>query len=313
MSSLLLLREVNQPAYSLPRKTGVHTDIYRAQSPILCRPALPTDRIAALEFLKLVWGGEDYVPQVWDEWYRAPGGLLAVAVRDARVLALGRIADLGLREAWLEGLRVDPAVRGQRVGSHMHDYLLERWEASDSEVVRLASLESRVEVHRMCRRTGFQTVASLVGFEAPSREGAHRFEPLPPEALDRVVDLLLGSAIVQASHSLIDLGWRFAAIRRARLAPLAEERRIWSWGAGDGALIIRLAADRETPALIQSLAVDRGLRAEMLGEALHLAFDLGAERVRWLIPRDEGLMNTLCLAGFETDWEERLLLLEKAR
>src|SRR5690242_14867206 len=58
---------------------------------VVCRPALPSDAPAVLEFTKFIWGGHDYIKYVWDDWLADPHGILAVAEYAGRAVALGKV------------------------------------------------------------------------------------------------------------------------------------------------------------------------------------------------------------------------------
>ncbi len=177
--------------------------------PVLCRPAAPSDRAQVMEFLKGIWNGEDYVPDVWERWLNLAKGVLAVAERGGRVVGMGHLADLGLGESWLEGLRVDPRRQGQHIASHLHQYLLNCWVQSGSHALRLASAAGRKEVHHMCRKSGLEKVGSIVEFQAITEGGWHGFEPLAARGLDEALETLKTSPATRFLHGLIDIGWRF--------------------------------------------------------------------------------------------------------
>src|SRR5436853_4874457 len=80
------------------------------------RPARPEDREAVLAFCKHTWEWGDYIEYVWDEWLHDPQGVLFVATIDGRPVAISHLRMLSptsTPEAWLEGMRVDPAHRHQ--------------------------------------------------------------------------------------------------------------------------------------------------------------------------------------------------------
>src|SRR5260370_8374282 len=57
----------------------------------------------------------------WDEWLHEPQGMLFVATSDGQPVGIGHMRMLTKTEAWLEGLRVDPAFRRQGVASALYD------------------------------------------------------------------------------------------------------------------------------------------------------------------------------------------------
>ena len=96
-------------------------DPSKTNLPIAVRRAQPADKEAVLSFATQTWDGWDYIPEVWDDWLVATDGVLLVATSQAddRPIALTRLAVLSDEEGWLEGIRVDPAVRGRGVATNL--------------------------------------------------------------------------------------------------------------------------------------------------------------------------------------------------
>jgi len=281
-----------------------------AESPILCRPAQGMDEEAVLQFVRTMFDGDDYVPDVWREWLIEDEGLLAVAVRAGEVAGLGHLADLGWGEFWLEGLRVRPDTQGQGVGSHLHDYFVGRWLASDGEVVRLATNVKRSSVHHMSERTGFHRlfefgVAAMGRASEPAEPG---WGPRPLADPVGIADRLAGS--LEASAGLIDLGWRFAMPDPARLASL-DSLRLARLEDGDELVLLNIwpqAAEAQVAAVAGSpeglLALFDNIRGWMAAA--------GIETLTWLVPAatDPALAEE---AGFAFESDHSLYVYERRR
>jgi len=150
--------------------------------PLTIRPARPADGDAVFAFCTGVWGGHDYLPRVWDEWLNDPQGLLLVALRDGVPVAVAR-ADLSLpQEAWLEGMRVDPAHRQEGVATALFQAQLEEVARRGVRVVRLMTVGTNWPVHRMCARLGLERVARVRARHRDLQLGA-------PPAAARPLDL----------------------------------------------------------------------------------------------------------------------------
>ena len=141
--------------------------------PLQVRRARPADRAAVLDFASTTFDGWDYIPRAWDAWIDAPDGVLLVAApggapdgspRDAagvglevgRAIAVARVALLSPSEAWLEGIRVDPRVRGLGVASDLQVAELRWASASAARIVRYATGQRNEASHRLGRRHGFE-------------------------------------------------------------------------------------------------------------------------------------------------------------
>ncbi|CAN5781403.1 hypothetical protein BH24CHL8_BH24CHL8_09690 [soil metagenome] len=128
-----------------------------------------------LSFATRTWDGSDYIPEVWERWLAATDGVLLVAtagdtgagtsdadgspLRAGRPIAVARVAMLSDDEAWLEGIRVDPGVRGMSVATDFQVAELLWAAAHGVRVVRYATGPDNEGSHRLGARHGF----SLLG------------------------------------------------------------------------------------------------------------------------------------------------------
>jgi RimJ/RimL family protein N-acetyltransferase len=137
------------------------------------RRAGPEDREAVLAFATGTWEGWDYIPEVFDDWLAASDGVCLVAVpRDGepdRPIAFCRVALLSPTEAWLEGIRVDPAVRGRSVATALQVAEL-AWAAEQgASVVRYVTGEDNEGSHRLGAHHGFRRLADRRSYGGPKR------------------------------------------------------------------------------------------------------------------------------------------------
>ncbi len=284
-------------------------------STILCRPALPSDRDAVMAFLQHIWGSEDYVTDEWDEWMQNARGLLAVAVIEGRPVGLSHLADLGHGEYWLEGLRVDPKFRGQHVGSHLHDYFVSVWERGSGRALRLASMESRAEdVHHLARRTGFEQVASVTGYQAEPLSGDPALSPLGEEDLKMSLQALQAGPVQAALVGLMDLGWQFAAASEDRLRTLYDAGMLFQWRDGSGVAAISLSDRRGgTDVYLHAAGSTHEDLPLLLQDVRRWAALHNADHVFWLMPSEPAIQEVANAAGFWTEWQEALLLFQRRR
>jgi GNAT superfamily N-acetyltransferase len=105
---------------------------------------------------------------VWDSWLEARDGAVfaAEAARPAeaaetlrgRPIAVGRVALLSATEAWMEGLRVDPATRGHGVATAFQAAELSWAQAQGATVVRYATGETNEASLHLGARHGFALI-----------------------------------------------------------------------------------------------------------------------------------------------------------
>jgi GNAT superfamily N-acetyltransferase len=122
-------------------------------------------------FTRTTWDGWDYVPDVWASWLQARDGAVFVAeaaettasaegsggagTAPGRPIAVGRVAVLSATEAWMEGLRVDPAIRGHGVATAFQAAELSWAQAQGASVVRYATGETNEASLHLGARHGF--------------------------------------------------------------------------------------------------------------------------------------------------------------
>lgn len=154
------------------------------------RRASEADRDQVLGFASRTWHDWDYIPRAWPVWLRAddgaflvgtvgePGsadrlagsvGLKGLVDAEGNALAIGqtvaitRVAMLSPDEAWLEGIRVDPRVRGMGVAADLQVAELHWVAAQQARVLRYATGASNEASHRLGARDGINL---LVRFRA---------------------------------------------------------------------------------------------------------------------------------------------------
>lgn len=88
------------------------------------RQAIPDDESDVVEFTKDTWPdrGGDYLPRVFAEWVASDGDTQRTfaAEHDSGVVGVVQCVLLSPREAWIQGMRVAPTVRGQGVSVALH-------------------------------------------------------------------------------------------------------------------------------------------------------------------------------------------------
>ena len=200
------------------------------------RRAEAADRPAVVEFASRTWDGWDYVPHAFDHWLAAADGVLLVAtvepagdgqpldhdgapLETGQVVAVARVALPSPAEAWLEGIRVDPRVRGMDVATELQLAELDVAARHGARVVRYATGERNEASHRLGARHGFRQLCALrtyrwnpTGGEEPRDEDdASGYRPATREAAGAARRALLAKLgehgrLVQPAQA--DSAWR---------------------------------------------------------------------------------------------------------
>lgn len=208
--------------------------------PLVVRRATVAHRESILFFATETWNGWDYIPNALPVWLGATDGAFLVgevgepaggargALTDAegnplrigQPVAITRVAMVSVDEAWLEGIRVDPRVRGMGVAADLQVAELQWVAAQHATVVRYATGGENEGSHRLGARDGINLFArfrswwwSATGSTEDGGNKASAFDPaVREEATLRRQEALkkLGAAgmVVAAQRDDIDDLWR---------------------------------------------------------------------------------------------------------
>jgi hypothetical protein len=148
--------------------------------PLVVRRARADDREAILSFATRTWDDWDYIPHAFPVWLEATDGAFLVGtvgepatggeagelvdvegkpLSVGDVVAITRVAMVSPTEAWLEGIRVDPRVRGQGVATDLQVAELHWVQAQNAEMLRYATGSNNEGSHRLGARDGIVVTA----------------------------------------------------------------------------------------------------------------------------------------------------------
>lgn len=272
-----------------------HTSTEKSPAQLHIRPARADDRAAILEVVKTIWNGEDYIPEVWDEWLADGDGALLVGETGGLPVALAKISALGLGEDWFHGLRVDPAWRGHGFGRAMMRRCIALTHARGARTLRYLTDDGNTTMHRMGRAHGFQLIYTPAWYSAPARPGRAWAAPLGPAAFERLLGDLSGSQLLAHTGSTYAYGWHNFDLSPQRLREhLARNEVRGLPGAAAWAIVIPrdegggwLAHIEGSPSEVEQLCLD--LRS---GPAQP------ARALRALLPPSAPCMPALLAGGF---------------
>jgi ribosomal protein S18 acetylase RimI-like enzyme len=211
---------------------------------VVVRPALPEDQEAVLAFCAHSWEGGDYIALVFDQWLHDESGALLVAVIGGHPVGLVHVQMLSADDAWLEGIRVDPAVRRQGIGRLLVSQALVVARERGAVVARLFTDSGNVASQELVtKRFGFQRVAEVVRYTGKALEsrrgqkldtlwgtsGAHgpRILAAGPEDRSRIWDWLLQSNLAPVNGGLQFDGWQAWALTEQDLQVYLADEVVW--------------------------------------------------------------------------------------
>ncbi|HLW00917.1 MAG TPA: GNAT family N-acetyltransferase [Ktedonobacterales bacterium] len=148
------------------------------------RLAEPQDKAAVLAFCAHTWDWGDYIAEVWDEWLADASGRLLIAILADRPVGLLHMRMVGPDECWLEGMRVDPAMRKQGIAARLYEQAMREARQMGATVARLATHSENVVAHRVIESLGFEQVATHLHYAAAAEKVRGAPRPLVAEAQD---------------------------------------------------------------------------------------------------------------------------------
>lgn len=280
---------------------------------LVCRAALPMDTPQVLDMTRHIWDGRDYIPYVWQDWLADAEGFLAVAEYGNRIVGLGKLTRLAEDEWWLEGLRVHPDFEGRGFATHIHQYLMERWQSLGKGVVRLATASKRLAVHRICEKLGFRKVGEFGAYErqAQAEGSAPDFYVVADEDLDAAFAFASQSPLLPLGHSLIDLGWQWAKLRSAYLERYVAASQAYWWRQRAGLIGVAEDDEDETKSLlIRWVACAPQMLADLLADFARWAARNGYQKAAWIAPLQAPILTALATAGYQAAWDFSLFIFE---
>jgi GNAT superfamily N-acetyltransferase len=194
------------------------------------RLAAPADKPAILAIAAQVWEGDDYVPDVIDDWLADPHADLVAACVDDQLVAFARYDRVMPGYAWFEGLRTDPVWQGRGLGKAMTSHLLARAQADGMERVGLSTYFDNYASQRVTESQGFSRAAGFVyceaGQDSPARTAAAASAEAVAVPPDEAAAFIQRSPFLSASHGFLPHGWRFYPFARGPAVALSHMGRV---------------------------------------------------------------------------------------
>jgi len=211
------------------------------------RPARPEDREAVLAFCAHTWEWGDYIEFVWDEWLHDPQGQMFVATVDGQPVGVAHFRMLSATEAWLEGMRIDPAYRQQGLATAINDTMLAEAMKRGATVARLITESMNTAAIQAIRHSFMRQVGAFVPFKATpmttapkSEYGLETPQLATTDDIDEIVKYLNTSNIFPAVGGLYYLGFTAYGIINELLEAKVQAKHVYllrRWDRLDGLAI----------------------------------------------------------------------------
>lgn len=160
------------------------------------RRARAEDAEDVLSFCRQTFDWGDYVGEVWSDWLTDENGELLVATVDGHAAGVLHLAITSDKQAFLEGLRVNPLYRRTGIGRTLTEVALAKAREKGARITRLVIALANKPSLNLARQLGFRQVATYRVFTrqpAPS-EAADNVRPGKPEEAPLLLELARAAA-----------------------------------------------------------------------------------------------------------------------
>ena len=123
------------------------------------RPVRPADRDRIVEMTKDVWGGHDYLPEVFDDWVADAASAFEALEIDGVVVGVQRLRPYAPGLIWYEGLRVASSHRRRGLARAMLASAIAEAKQQGQREIRLAT--ANTEAVSLFEAFGFQKVIDV--------------------------------------------------------------------------------------------------------------------------------------------------------
>jgi GNAT superfamily N-acetyltransferase len=150
-----------------------------ATKDLTIRPVRPADRDRIIELTKDIWGGHDYIPNVFDDWVADAASAFQALEVDGVVVGLQRLRPYAPGLVWYEGLRVATSHRRQGLARAMLDSAIVEARDQGHGEMRLAT--GNPEAVRLFESVGFKKLVDVRWWRGSRVEGGES-PRIPPAA-----------------------------------------------------------------------------------------------------------------------------------
>jgi len=262
---------------------------------LVLRPVRPADRDRVVEITKDVWGGRDYLPDVFDDWVSEAGSAFQAAELDGRVVGLQRIRPYAPGLVWYEGLRVASSHRRRGVARAMLLSAIAEAREQGFNEMRLATANG--DAAALFDSVGFERRIDVRWWRALRVEGGDPPRMPDPSEAQRLWSAVAASPGIELFHGLTTDFNESHDLNSGELARLAE---IGMLRAGPGGRAVAGLREPWRNNIAVGFLAGKGAALRELLQALRYEADADdADDVTIGMPRDHPAADDLQASGYD--------------
>jgi GNAT superfamily N-acetyltransferase len=274
------------------------------------RKATKADKALVLEISKNLWGGNDYLPEVWDDWVTDPKGRLITATLDGKPVGVAHAWLQTPDIAWLEGVRVHEQYRGHGIAGKLNNALVEWARKKGARVARLTTGVRNRASRDHLKRIGFplwqtfQRLDSTRGLRAkPASVSA------PRGSSKQLWNWLSARPNFSETHAMYSDGWTWHPLTRQTLGRLMAHGHVLVTTRNKQPTSCCMLHDEDKILTIGYVAGDGCEISKLVRMGRFLMSKKKREKLRVLLPSRSPLVRSLERSGFEKT--AKILVYEK--
>ena len=275
----------------------------------IIREARRSDKEPLMSFIKDIWGGHDYIPDVWDDWLKDEHGKMFVVEVDKKPVGMNRVRFLEDGSAWFEGARVHPDFRGKGLASMLGENSMKFAKESGVSVFRLTSGSHNRVAHRQIARIRFSEISRFSVYE-PGKgwrsKSAHDVERVTSDKLPETVRLVEASKEFRLGTGVFWHDFTAAALTPDVIRGLSLEGALWR--AGEAVAVTREGG--EGSGIWEEICFLGGPVPDATRLVRALVGRNRRASERWVfLPQGSPLIHVLRIEGFERNFS--MILFER--
>ena len=269
----------------------------------------PEHKERVLQISKDIWEGDDYIPQIFDEWVADPYGEFVGLFDGETLIAFGKMTYLTPTDVWLEGLRKDQKSEVKGIARYFTEYYLRILsQRKDLTSVRFATYFENYGSIIPAERSGFQRMltCSLKNLEINTKEKIGIIPNITHEiSYKEFKNYILTSSYLKKCQNLLSKGWVLYYTTEQLLAGFYEKMQFGALvenGVIKGLILFSDIYYTYTFWISFLEAASDPARNSLLLFAQKTAQDRKKSEIQFLVPEDKILYDWVEKKGF-TSWE----------
>jgi GNAT superfamily N-acetyltransferase len=274
------------------------------------RKATKADKALVVEISMHLWGGHDYLPEVWDQWVADPKGRLITAMVNGKAVGVAHGWLQTPYIAWLEGVRVHQQYRGLGIAGKLNNALVEWARKKGARVARLSTHERNRASRDHLKKIGFpvwQTFQRLDSSTGPWVKPAG--VSIPTRSSKLLWKWLHTRPNFDEYHAMYSDGWTWHPLTRQVLGKHMTHGNVLVTTRGEQPTSCCIVLDEDKTLTMGFVAGESREIAKLIRMARFWMFQKKREKLRIMLPSRSPLVRGLERSGFKKT--AKILVYEK--